>query len=138
MWMVAGQRAWVAALSWPWPAGILYFDNVGGAILDTTFTHLRQGARVVLCGMMADYHDAEKPYGITHLWEAITKRATLKGFMYTDAVPRYPQAVAQLRQWLGAGATRSFDEIREGIEATPEAFCGLLTGANRGKIVIKL
>ena len=121
------------------PEGVdIYFDNVGGAILDTTLTHLRQGARVVLCGMVADYHDAEKPHGVTHLWEAITKRATLKGFMYTDEVPRYPEAIAQLRQWLDAGAIRSFDEIREGIEATPAAFCDLFKGVNRGKIMIKL
>lgn len=127
------------ALSRAAPEGVdIYFDNVGGAILDTTLTHLRQGARVVLCGMVADYHDAEKPYGVTHLWEAITKRATLKGFMYTDEVPRYPEATAQLRQWLEAGAIESFDEIREGMEATPAAFCGLFTGANRGKIMIKL
>lgn len=121
------------------PEGVdVYFDNVGGAILDTTLTHLSQGARVVLCGMVSDYHDAEKPYGVTHLWEAITKRATLKGFMYTDEVPRYPEAMAQLGVWLDAGVIRSFDEIRDGIEATPAAFCGLFTGANRGKIMVKL
>jgi len=121
------------------PEGVdIYFDNVGGAILDTTLTHLRQGARVVLCGMVADYHDVEKPYGVSHLWEAITKRATLKGFMYTDEVARYPEAMARLRHWFETGAIQSFDEIRDGIEATPAAFCGLFTGANRGKIMIKL
>ncbi len=127
------------ALARACPEGVdVYFDNVGGAILDTTLTHLRQGARVVLCGMVADYHDAEKPYGVTHLWHAITKRATLKGFMYTDEVPRYPEAMARLRSWLDAGAIRTFDEIHKGIETTPAAFCGLFTGANRGKAIIEL
>lgn len=127
------------ALAKACPEGVdVYFDNVGGAILDTTLPHLRQGARVVLCGMVAEYHDADRPYGVTHLWEAITKRATLKGFMYTDEGPRYPEAMAQLRAWLDAGAISSFDEVRDGIESTPAAFCGLFTGANRGKIMIKL
>lgn len=121
------------------PEGIdIYFDNVGGEILDAALLNLRQNARVVLCGMVADYHDAEHPYGITHLWEAITRRATLKGFMYTDEVARYPEAMTRMKAWLDAGEIKSFDEIRQGIEATPAAFCDLFRGANRGKVVIEL
>lgn len=121
------------------PDGIdIYFDNVGGEILDAVMGNMREGCRIILCGMISRYHDERPPPGPRNIWEAITKRATLKGFMFSDHVDRYPQALGQLRDWLRSGQIRSFDQIVEGIASTPAAFCGMFRGVNRGKIIVRL
>ncbi len=121
------------------PEGIdVYFDNVGGEILEAAMGNLKVGARIVLCGMIASYHDETPPPGPRNMWEAITKRATLKGFMVTDQLPRYGEALTRLREWIAAGQIRSFDQIHDGIENTPAAFCGMFRGTNFGKALVRL
>lgn len=121
------------------PDGIdIYFDNVGGATLDAVMGNLRVGARIILCGMVANYHDETPPPGPRNMWEAITKRATLKGFMFTDHQDRFGEALTRMREWLAAGQLVSFDQIHDGIESTPAAFCGMFRGANLGKALVRL
>ncbi|RME66154.1 MAG: NADP-dependent oxidoreductase [Alphaproteobacteria bacterium] len=128
-----------AALKRACPDGLdIYFDNTGGEILDAALGNMREGARIILCGMVAQYHDDKHPPGPGNLWEAITKRATLKGFLASDHVDRYGEALARLSAWYKAGAIKSFDEIVHGIERTPAAFCSMFRGANKGKLIVAL
>lgn len=116
----------------------IYFDNVGGEMLDTAIQHMKQGARIVLCGAISQYDQVERESGIFHMWEFIVKRATAAGFMFSDYVGEYPAAVRQLTAWMSQGKLKSVVEIYEGIEHAPKAFCDMLSGKSRGKCIVKL
>lgn len=116
----------------------IYFDNVGGAMLDEALQHMKQGARVVLCGAIADYDHNDGEAGVFHMWQFIVKRASAAGFMFSDYVDRYPEAVEHLSAWLSEGRLKSVVDIRNGIEQTPRAFCDMLEGASRGKCIVAL
>lgn len=116
----------------------IYFDNVGGPMLDIAIQRMKQGARVVLCGAIADYGNMAKEAGVFHMWEFIVKRASAAGFMFSDYVERYPEAVQKLSEWMGQGKLKSVVDIYEGIDQTPRAFCDMLSGKSRGKCVVKL
>jgi NADPH-dependent curcumin reductase CurA len=121
------------------PDGVdVYFDNVGGRTLDTVLAHLRIGARVVLCGALAAYNEAEPIPGPYNMFKIVTQRATLKGFMVTDYVAEYPAAIQQLTTWLKEGRLMNAEEMVEGVENTGAAFCRMFAGGNRGKLVVKV
>jgi len=121
------------------PDGIdVYFDNVGGRVLDAALARLAVGARVVMCGALAAYGGAEPPPGPVNLFKLVTQRATMRGFMVTDYVAEYPAAAAELAAWIASGRLRAVEELRHGIEATPGAFCDMFRGINRGKLVVRL
>ena len=121
------------------PNGIdVYFDNVGGAVLDTALAHLAMHARVVMCGALASYDPTEPPPGVTNLFKLVTQRATMAGFMVTDYVPEYPAAAAEIADWIGSGRLRPVEDVRDGIDETPRAFCDMFRGVNRGKLVVRL
>lgn len=121
------------------PTGIdVYFDNVAGKILDAAMANLRMNARIILCGALAAYNEEKPVPGPYNMFEAITKRATLRGFMFSDYVASYPAAYARLQKWLEEGRIKSFDEISVGIETTASAFCGMFRGRNKGKVIVKL
>lgn len=116
----------------------IYFDNVGGQMLDEALQHMKLGARVVLCGAIADYDHNDRESGVFHMWQFIVKRASAAGFMFSDYVDRYPDAVRELSGWLSDGRLKSVVDIRHGIEQTPRAFCDMLAGASRGKCIVQL
>lgn len=116
----------------------IYFDNVGGPMLDLAVQNMKMNARVVLCGAIADYGHTGQESGVFHMWQFIVKRATAAGFMFSDYVERYPEAVAQLSIWLREGKLKSVVDIRQGIEQTPKAFCDMLAGNSRGKCIVRL
>ncbi|MCC4118987.1 NADP-dependent oxidoreductase, partial [Aromatoleum toluclasticum] len=87
----------------------MYFDNVGGAMLDEAAQHMKLGARVVLCGAIADYDRNDRESGMFHMWQFIVKHATAAGFMFSDYVERYPEAVRDLSQWLRDGRLKSVE-----------------------------
>lgn len=121
------------------PDGIdIYFDNVGGAMLDTALKHLALNARVVLCGAISQYDDASAHSGIRNMWELITKRARAEGFMFSDYIDDYAAASAELAQWIAAGKLTAPLNLSHGIASTPAAFCDMLTGKNRGKSLVIL
>ena len=121
------------------PEGIdIYFDNVGGKILDAVMANLKLEARIVLCGAIARYNSTESVPGPYNMFELITKRASMKGFMFTDYVEKYPEAITQISKWLDDGKVKSADQIYEGIEQTPTAFCDLFRGENKGKSLVNL
>jgi NADPH-dependent curcumin reductase CurA len=127
-----------AALAEVAPQGIdILFDNVGGAVLDAALGRLRERARLVLCGAIAQY-ESSKPEPLYNTWELITKRATASGFMFSDYVEQFPTAIAELGGYLKAGSLRSHNQLYEGLDQAPRAFCEMMHGWSRGKCLVHL
>jgi len=120
------------------PKGIdVYFDNVGGEHLDAAFATARPNARFAICGMIDDYNT-----GSTHqfrfIMRIIAMRIMLKGFIYTDYMAEMGEFYREMGGWIASGAVKSRETVHEGIEAMPDAFLGLFSGGNTGKMLVKL
>jgi hypothetical protein len=117
----------------------VYFDNVGGEILDAVLLHLAYGARVVLCGAISQYNSESAWAGPANYWQLLLKRARMQGFLVFDYVDQYPEARARLAGWLAEGKLRAREEVVDGtIEDFPGAFLRLFRGDNIGKVVLRL
>ena len=120
------------------PDGIdVYFDNVGGDHLDAAFAAARQNARFAICGMIEGYN-AGPPPAFRYIMRVIAARIMLKGFIYTDYLPEMGDFYRDMGGWIASGQVKSRETVREGIEATPQAFLDLFSGANTGKMLVKL
>jgi NADPH-dependent curcumin reductase CurA len=120
------------------PEGVdIIFENVGGDILDAGLLNLRQGARVGLCGLISEYN-APAPVGIRNLWRLIVNRASIRGLLVADYVPRFAEGAAAMGQWLREGRLVFDEHIDEGIENALPAFMRLFDGSNDGKMILKL
>ena len=120
------------------PDGIdVYFDNVGGDHLDAAFAAARQNARFAICGMIEGYN-AGPPPAFRYIMRVIAARIMLKGFIYTDYLPEMGDFYRDMGGWIARGQVKSRETVREGIEATPQAFLDLFSGANTGKMLVKL
>ncbi len=120
------------------PDGInIYFDNVGGEMLDVALTQLAMNSRVVLCGAISQY-ESDEHSGIRNMWELITKRARAEGFMFSDYIDEYDEASMQLAQWIAAGQLKAPLNLSHGIGSTAKAFCDMLSGDSRGKCLVVL
>ena len=114
----------------------VYFDNVGGEILDAALTRLARGARIVLCGGISQYN-AQRPSGPANYLAMIAARATMTGFLVFDFADRYAEATAELAGWLRDGKLESREHIVEGgVEVFPDTLLKLFEGENTGKLVI--
>lgn len=121
------------------PTGIdVFFDNVGGAMLETVLPLMREHGRVVVCGMVSEYNDQDHPYGVRTLWQLVVKRLTLRGFLTYDHPDRIPAAQSQLAQWVRRGELQALDNVRVGIENAPLALIDMLSGHTVGKTLVKL
>jgi NADPH-dependent curcumin reductase CurA len=121
------------------PARIdVYFDNVGGHVLDTVLRRLAHKARIVLCGAISVYNDDHKPPGPANYLELITARGRMEGFNAFDYWDRYDEATSRLRAWVDAGQLTCHEHVFEGIERAPDALRALFTGENRGKVVVRV
>jgi hypothetical protein len=121
------------------PDGIdIYFDNVGGDHLNAALEHMNPHGHLVLCGMIAQYNAAEPPPGPRNLFMAVSKRLLLKGFIVSDHTDRQPAFYADMSQWIAAGRVTWQETIVEGIEHAPQAFLGLFSGENLGKMLVKI
>lgn len=121
------------------PDGIdMVFENVGGDILDAALLNLAMRARVLLCGLISEYNSAEGKLGARNIWQLIVKRATMQGFLIADYVPRFGEGGAQVAAWMGAGLIRVDEDIVIGIDNAYPAFMRLFSGANTGKLILKL
>jgi NADPH-dependent curcumin reductase CurA len=121
------------------PDGIdIYFENVGGEHLEAALTHMNQNGRIPLCGMISMYNQEGPSRGIRNLALAIGKRLTLQGFIVSDHYDRLPQFLAEMDRWIAEGAVRYQETVYEGLEAAPQAFIGLFTGVNFGKMIVEL
>jgi NADPH-dependent curcumin reductase CurA len=120
------------------PKGIdVYFDNVGGDHLDAALAAARQNARFAICGMIEGYNSAE-PTCLRYIMRVIAMRISLKGFIYTDYLPRNAEFFAEMGPWVAGGTVKSRDTIVDGLENMPDAFRGLFRGDNTGKMLVRL
>lgn len=120
------------------PDGVnIYFDNVGGDILEAVIWRLAVGARVVLCGLMAQYNDDKLPPG-PNPGAIIKARAHVRGLVVYDHVHRQADFVSDVLNWLADGSISYKEDISEGLAQAPESFCRLMRGSNFGKTIIKL
>ncbi len=127
-----------AALKEHCPRGVnVYFDNVGGPILDAVLGRLAAKARVVLCGVISSYLTGEHP-GPANYVNILAKTATMQGFNALEEWGRFDEAFAALRGWEQQGLLVHRETIFEGIESCVDALNGLFTGANIGKMLVKL
>jgi NADPH-dependent curcumin reductase CurA len=115
----------------------VYFDNVGGDHLDAALALANKDARFAICGMIEGYNSSE-PMALRYIMRVIAMRIRLQGFIYTDFVPRLGEFYRDMAGWIAAGQVQSRDTVVEGLEAMPDAFLGLFTGANTGKMLIRL
>ena len=120
------------------PEGIdVYFDNVGGDHLDAAFALARQNARFALCGMIEGYNDPTPP-SFRFIMRVISARIRLRGFIVFDYFPRMAEFYRDMGPWVASGAVRSRETIVDGLEAMPDAFRGLFSGENTGKMLVRL
>lgn len=115
----------------------VYFDNVGREHLDAAFAIANQHARFAECGMIDGYNH-EAPYGFKYIAYIIGKRLQLKGFIFTDFQPRMGEFYAAMGPMIASGQVKSEETVMEGLESTFDAFLGLFSGANTGKMLVKL
>jgi len=121
------------------PKGIdVYFDNVGGSITDAVFSLINTGARIVVCGQIAQYN-AEKPeIGPRLLAHLIVKQARAEGFLVFQFASRYAEGLKEMAEWLGAGKLKYREQFVDGIENAPRAFIGMFHGENTGKQLVRV
>ncbi|QNM84007.1 NADP-dependent oxidoreductase [Sphingomonas sabuli] len=120
------------------PKGIdVYFDNVGSDHLDAAFACSRQWARFALCGMIAGYNSRE-PAQFKYIIRMIASRITMRGFLYGDYVSRLDEFYREMGQLVAAGKVTAQETVFEGLETTPDAFLGLFSGANSGKMLVRV
>jgi NADPH-dependent curcumin reductase len=121
------------------PQGIdLYFDNVGGEILNDCLARLAMRGRVVLCGAIAGYNDEQQATGPANYTNLIIKRGRMEGFIILDYVDRFAEAQMAIAGWLGEGSIHSLEHVVDGLESCPDALNLLFTGGNTGKVLVKL
>ena len=126
-----------AALAQACPKGIDgNFENVGGIVLDAVLSQMNPFGRVAVCGLIAGYSGA--PVAITNPRPLLTMRLKLQGFIVSEHMEVWPQALKELAEGVAAGRIRIRESIAQGLEAAPEAFIGLLKGRNFGKQLVKL
>jgi len=121
------------------PAGVdIYFDNVGGEILDTVLTRINRKARIVICGAISQYNATGKPVGPANYLSLLVNRARMEGIVVFDNAERYPVAIAELAGYLKDGRMKSREDVVRGLETFPEALLKLFRGENFGKLVLQV
>ncbi len=120
------------------PEGLdVYFDNVGGEILDAALANLRRGARIVLCGAISGYNEESLPPGPRRYMSLLVFRASMTGFLVFDFADRYAEGVAEIGRLIASGDLVARETVLEGgVEAFPEALLGIYRGVNTGKLVL--
>ena len=121
------------------PKGIdVYFDNVGGDILDAALTQLARGARIVICGAISQYNNTAAVKGPSNYLSLLVNRASMKGMVVFDYADRYAEGARDMAGWMMAGKLKSREDIVEGFSSFPETLLKLFKGENTGKLVLKI
>jgi NADPH-dependent curcumin reductase CurA len=121
------------------PNGIdVFFDNVGGEILDAVLARIALRARIVLCGGISGYNEKEPPPGPRNLMNLVRQRGRMEGLIVLDYAPRFAEATAQLTAWVRAGELAHREDIQDGIENAPRTFLRLFSGENLGKQLLRV
>ncbi len=139
----AGAAKWDAVregLKLHCPDGVdIYFDNVGGDILDTVLTRIKRKARIVICGAISQYNATSAVQGPKNYLSLLVNRARMEGMVVFDYADRYPQAIAELAGYLKDGRMKSKEDIAKGgVQAFPDTLTKLFTGENFGKLVLEI
>lgn len=113
----------------------VYFDNVGGKILDAVLSHIARGARIVICGAISQYNSA-RFRGPNNYMALLSYRARMEGFVVFDYQRQYPEAAVEMVRWMEEGKLDAKEHIVEGIENFPSALLRLFSGEKRGKLVL--
>jgi NADPH-dependent curcumin reductase CurA len=118
------------------PEGIdIYFENVGGKMLDAVLLNMREHGRIAVCGMISQYN-LDKPEGVHNLMHLISKRIRIEGFLVFDYYHLYPKFVELVLSYIAEGKIVYVEDIAEGLESGPAALIGLFTGRNVGKQIV--
>lgn len=121
------------------PRGIdVFFDNVGGNILEAGIEHIAERGRIVLCGQIAGYNADTPQPGPRNMMHLVTRRVRMEGFIMLDYVDRIPEAVAALTDWVMAGELQWREDVQQGFENIPATFLRLFDGRNQGKQLLQL
>ena len=121
------------------PDGIdVYFDNVGGDILDAALTRINRGARIPICGAISQYNNTTAIKGPSNYLSLLVNRASMTGLVVMDWQDRYMEGAMQMGQWMAEGKLKSREDIYEGIENFRETFLRLFSGDKMGKLVLKI
>lgn len=121
------------------PNGVnVYFDNVGGEILDIVLAQLARGARVVICGAISQYNNTTAIKGPANYLSLLVNSARMEGFIVFNYASRYAEAAREMAGWLAAGKLKSREDIVEGFETFPDTLLRLFRGENVGKLMLKL
>jgi NADPH-dependent curcumin reductase CurA len=130
---------WKKQLREACPKGIdIDFENVGGEIMHTVFGMLNLHSRVVLCGLISGYNDADMSKASANLAPVLVKRIKIQGFIIIDYAKRFGEGVMQLAQWISQGKIKHRETIVDGLENAPDALNKLFDGDNYGKLLIKV
>ncbi len=128
-----------SALKQHCPKGIdVFFDNVGGEILDAALANLRMHSRIVICGAISQYNTTEKIKGPSNYLSLLVNRATMRGMVVFDFAQDYGEAMTQYAQWLKEGKIKSKEDVYTGIENFHDTFLRLFSGDKMGKLVLKI
>jgi NADPH-dependent curcumin reductase CurA len=128
-----------ARLSELCPDGVdVFFDNVGGEVLDAVLARMARGARIVICGSIARYSLEEPPPGPRNYFNLTAQRAKMEGFVVLDFLPRAGEASAHLLEWLSEGRISWLADVQQGFENAPKTLQRLYTGANFGKQLLEI
>lgn len=120
------------------PEGIdIYFDNVGGDMLDAALRNMRISGRIAVCGMVS-LHSLSDPCGIRNLFNLVSKRIRMQGFLQSDYLHLYPKFLKHVINNYRQGKIVYIEDMNEGLESAPAALAGLFSGKNVGKQVIRV
>ena len=135
----AGPGAVKDGLKQHCPNGVdIYFDNVGGDILDAVLARLARGARIIICGAISQYNNTGAVQGPKNYLSLLVNRARMQGIVVFDYADRYHLAVAELAGYLKDGRMKSKEDVVAGLDTFPEALIKLFTGENFGKLVLQV
>ncbi len=120
------------------PNGVdIYFDNVGGPISDAVLFNINQLARIIICGAISVYNKTETPMSVSVQPFLVKNSALMQGFIVSNYVAKFPEAMKQLSTWLGENKLKYSETIVEGFDNTPQAFLDMMNGKNKGKMIVK-
>ncbi|WCJ21847.1 Zinc-binding dehydrogenase family protein [Euphorbia peplus] len=132
------EKDWAAALKKYFPQGIdIYFENVGGKMLDAVLPNMRVRGRIAACGMISQYN-LQQPEGIYNLTSIIYKRIRIQGFVAFDYFPEYSKFLEFVLPYVREGKINYVEDITQGIESCPSALVGIFSGRNVGKQVVAI
>jgi len=121
------------------PNGVdIYFDNVGGDILDTVLTRINMKARIIICGAISQYNNTTPVKGPANYLSLLVNRARMEGIVVFDYAARYGEGVAEMGQWMTQGKFHTREDIMQGFETFPDVLLMLFEGKNFGKLILQV